>query len=44
MFATTSVVTGDASARMTSNTANTIAIKHLYLMMHVLTGGSMNAR
>ena len=41
--ATASVVTGDASACMTTSMANTIAIKHFHLMMCVLAGGSTNA-
>ena len=36
MFATASVVAGDASAHMSTSTGNTIATKHLHLMMHVL--------
>ena len=40
MFATASVVTGDASAHM----ANTIAIEHSHLMMRVLASNSTSVR
>ena len=40
---TASVVTGDASAHMTTNTSNTIATEYSHLVMHVLTGGSPSA-
>ena len=43
MLATASVVAGDTSAHMTTSTGNTIAIKHLHLVMHVLTDGSTSA-
>ena len=44
MFATASVVAGDASARTTTSTGNTIATKHSHLVMCVHAGGSMSAR
>ena len=44
MFATASVITGDASACMTTSMANTIAIEHSHLMMRVLAGSSTSAR
>ena len=43
MLATASVVAGDASARTTTSTGNTIATKHSHLMICVLAGGNMNA-
>ena len=44
MFKIASVVTGDASAPMIISMANTIAIDHSHLMMHVLASGSTSAR
>ena len=37
------MVAGDASARTTTNTGNTIATKYLHLVMRVLAGGSTSA-
>ena len=44
MLATASVVAGDVSAHMTTNTGNTIATEHSHLMMCVLAGSSPSAR
>ena len=44
MLTTASVVAGDASTHTTTSTSNTIATKHLHLIMHVLAGGSTSAR
>ena len=38
------MVAGDASAHMTTSMGNTIATKHLHLVMRVLAGGSPSAR
>ena len=43
MLATASVVTGNASAHMTTNTGNAIATEYSHLVMHVLAGGSPSA-
>ena len=43
MLATVSVVAGDASARTTTRTGNTIVTEHSHLVMRVLAGGSKSA-